>query len=35
MSDEKKSFYNNLKILNIKEQTKYYQIEVKKSLNIL
>jgi len=31
MSDEKKSFYNNLKILNIKEETKYYQIEVKKS----
>lgn len=31
MSDEKKSFYNNLKIQNIKEETKYYQIEVKKS----
>lgn len=31
MSDEKKSFYNNRKILNIKEETKYYQIEVKKS----
>ncbi|ADQ07813.1 hypothetical protein Calhy_2104 [Caldicellulosiruptor hydrothermalis 108] len=31
MSDEKKSFYNNLKILNIKEETKYYQIEVRKS----
>lgn len=31
MSDEKKNFYSNLKILNIKEETKYFQIEVKKS----